>query len=135
MVRSKFSVIVALAYTFLIACALLYPRAAGNLVSSDYLILRIFHKILFVSGPLEIFGNFFLFIPVLLALIHAAPEFRVRYMALICCLGSAAVEAAQTWIPGRVSSVRDFVSNTLGVVATLLVMKLNPRLTSWIKGI
>ena len=107
----------------------------GALSTSDNFLYRVIHRILFISGPLEIIGNFLLFVPVLLALIHAAPEVRVRYMALICCLGSATVEIAQSWIPGRVSSLIDFVSNTLGVVVAVAVMKINPRLTHWVRGI
>ena len=135
MVRSKFSVLVALIYAFVIACALLYPKTMGALSTSDNFLYRVIHRILFISGPLEIIGNFLLFVPVLLALIHAAPEVRVRYMALICCLGSATVEIAQSWIPGRVSSLTDFVSNTLGVVVAVAVMKIHPRLTHWVRGI
>ena len=135
MVRSKFSVLVALAYALAIAAALLFPKTIGHVQSSENPFVDVLYKILFISGPIEVVGNFFLFVPVLLALVHAAPEVRVRYIALLCCLGSATVEIAQSWIPGRVSSLSDFISNTLGVVAIIAVMNKFPRLTHWVKGI
>lgn len=135
MVRSKLSVFIALAYAVAIGVALLFPKTVGHVQSSENLLLEILYFILFISGPLEVIGNFFLFVPVLIALIHAAPEVRVRYVALICCLGSATVEIAQSWIPGRVSSMTDFVCNTLGVVFAIAIMQANPKLTHWIRGI
>jgi glycopeptide antibiotics resistance protein len=135
MVRSKLSVIVALIYAFAIACALLFPKTVQEVSSTENFLFRLLHKILFISGPLEVIGNFLLFIPVLLALIHASPTVRLRYMALICCLGSASAELAQSWIPGRVSSLRDFISNSFGVVLILVLMKKYSRFTLWVKGI
>ena len=133
--RSKFSVVVALMYTIFIAGALLFPRLHESSQNSEGLLMAGIRKLLFVSGPLEVIGNFLLFVPVLLALIHAAPGVRIRYLALICCFGSATVEISQSWIPGRVSSIRDFVSNCVGVLLTILILRINPRFTHWVKGI
>jgi len=135
MARTKLSVFVALGFFFAIACALVYPNTKSTLTSEDNPVYRVIHKVLFLSGPLEVLGNFLLFVPVLFALIHIAPKVRVRYLALICCFGSATVEIAQTWIPGRVSSMRDFISNSLGIALTVAIMTSQTRFTQWVRGV
>ena len=83
------------------------------------IISRILHEILYLTGPPEIFLNFLLFIPFFLALLFLNPALSRYWAALISCLTSAGVELAQSQIPGRVSSVRDFLSNCVGVAVAL----------------
>jgi glycopeptide antibiotics resistance protein len=84
------------------------------------LLKRIFHGILFLSGPLEVSLNFLLFVPFFLALLYLLPGLPRTGAALISCLVSAAAEIAQSQIVGRVSSWRDFLSNSIGVLIALI---------------
>ena len=83
------------------------------------IISRILHEILYLTGPPEVFLNFLLFIPFFLALLFLNPALSRDWAALISCLTSAGAEVAQSQIPGRVSSMRDFLSNCVGVVVAL----------------
>jgi glycopeptide antibiotics resistance protein len=98
---------------------LLLPRRASIDTAPVGFLKQLLHDILFLSGPPEIFLNFLLFIPLFFALSFLAPALDRRWAALIACLASAAAELAQSQIPGRVSSLRDFFSNCAGVVITL----------------
>jgi glycopeptide antibiotics resistance protein len=80
------------------------------------IISRILHEILYLTGPPEVFLNFLLFIPFFLAVLFLNPTLSLYSAALISCLTSAAAELAQSQIPGRVSSLRDFFSNCFGVL-------------------
>jgi glycopeptide antibiotics resistance protein len=92
---------------------------------------RILRDILFINGPLEIILNFLLFVPFFFALLVLAPGLSRSLVALISCLTSAVAELAQFQVPGRVSSLRDFFSNCLGVlVALVIVTSLSKRRTS-----
>jgi glycopeptide antibiotics resistance protein len=95
---------------------LLLPRRASVDTAPVGFLKRLLHDILFLSGPPEIFLNFLLFIPFFFALLYLAPALHRSWAALIACLASAAAELAQSQIPGRVSSLRDFLSNCIGVV-------------------
>lgn len=110
-------------YIPLLLVGLLLPRKVSVELDTESmnLIRRIFHEILFVSGPPEIFANFLLFIPFFYALVFLAPGLN-RWAALASCLTSGGAELAQSQIPGRVSSIRDFASNCLGVVMALIVV-------------
>jgi glycopeptide antibiotics resistance protein len=111
-------------YIPLLIVGLLLPRKVSVELNKESmnLIKRIFHEILFVSGPLEIFANFLLFIPFFFALVFLAPGLLNCRAALASCLTSGGAEMAQSQIPGRVSSIRDFASNCLGVVIALIVV-------------
>jgi glycopeptide antibiotics resistance protein len=101
---------------------LLLPRRASVDTAPVGFLKRLLHDILFLSGPPEIFLNFLLFIPFFFALVFLAPALHRGWTALIACFASAAAELAQSQIPGRVSSLRDFVSNSVGVVIALFVL-------------
>jgi glycopeptide antibiotics resistance protein len=91
------------------------------------IISRILHEILYLKGPPEIFLNFLLFIPFFLALLFLNPALSRYWAALISCLTSAGAELAQSQIPGRVSSMRDFLSNCVGVVVACAVVTVLPK--------
>jgi glycopeptide antibiotics resistance protein len=107
-------------YMALLFTGLLLPRKATVEPAPMGLLKRIFHEILFLSGPLEVFLNFLLFVPFFLALLYLLPGLSRTGAALISCLVSAAAEIAQSQIVGRFSSWRDFVSNSIGVLIALI---------------
>jgi glycopeptide antibiotics resistance protein len=110
-------------YIPILLVGLLLPRSTANDIDATPMgiISRILHEILYLTGPPEIFLNFLLFIPFFLALSFLNPALSRYWAALISCLTSAAAELAQSQIPGRVSSMRDFFSNCVGVVLALTV--------------
>jgi glycopeptide antibiotics resistance protein len=111
-------------YIPVLLLGLLLPRNTAIDIDTTptSIILRIFHEILYLTGPPEVFLNFLLFIPFFLALLFLNPALSRYWAALISCLTSAAAELAQSQIPGRVSSMRDFLSNCVGVVVALAVI-------------
>jgi glycopeptide antibiotics resistance protein len=80
------------------------------------LIERLLHEILFLSGPPEIILNFLLFIPFFFALVVLVPALSYNQALLISVLTSFAAELVQSQITGRVSSVRDCLTNSIGVM-------------------
>ena len=100
------------------------PRKASVDTAPMGVLKRLLHDILFLSGPPEIFLNFLLFIPFFFALLFLAPSLDRRWATLIACLASAAAELAQSQIPGRVSSLRDFLSNCVGIVITFAAISI-----------
>ena len=105
-------------YIPVLLLGLLLPRKTANDIDATPtgIIPRLLHEILYLTGPPEIFLNFLLFIPFFLALLLLNPALSRYSAALISCLTSAAAELAQSQIPGRVSSIRDFFSNCVGVM-------------------
>lgn len=106
-------------YIPILLLGLLFPRTISLDPEPMGLIMGIFHEILFLTGPPEIILNFLLFIPFFFALLHLVPGLSHPRAALISCLTSASVELAQSQIPGRVSSLRDFISNCVGAIIAL----------------
>ena len=111
-------------YIPILLLGLLIPRNTANDidVTPTGIISRILHEILYLTGPPEIFLNFLLFIPFFLALLFLTPALSRYLAALISCLTSAAAELAQSQITGRVSSMRDFFSNCVGVMIALALV-------------
>jgi glycopeptide antibiotics resistance protein len=103
---------------------LLLPRSAATGIDSAPVgfIRRLIHEILYLTGPPEIFLNFLLFIPFFFAILFLAPTLSRHWAAFISSLTSAAAELAQSQIPGRVSSMRDFFSNCAGVMIVFAVV-------------
>ena len=116
MPRPKLKTLILGLYIPLLLVGLLWPRNAAIKSEPMNFIKGILLDILFLSGPPEIFLNFLLFIPFYIALLYLAPALTRPWAALISCLTSAAAELAQSQIPGRVSSLRDFLCNCLGVL-------------------
>ena len=118
------------------------PRSTATIIDPAPvgLIRRLIHEILYLTGPPEIFVNLLLFIPVFFAISFLAPSLSRPWAALISCLTSAVAELAQSQIPGRVSLMRDFLSNSVGVFATLALLpalstrkKLSKAFTSYLR--
>jgi glycopeptide antibiotics resistance protein len=110
-------------YIPILLLGLLLPRITANDIDETPtgIISRILHEILYLTGPPEIFLNFLLFIPFFLALLFLNLASSRYKAALISCATSAASELGQSQIPGRVSSLRDFFSNCVGVVLALVI--------------
>lgn len=105
-------------YIPILLMGLLLPRSTATGIDSAPMgfIRGLIHEILYLTGPPEIFLNFLLFIPFFFAILFLAPAISRHWAAFISCLTSAAAELAQSQIPGRVSSIRDFFSNCVGVI-------------------
>jgi glycopeptide antibiotics resistance protein len=108
---------------------LLLPRSAttGGDSAAVGFARRLFHDILYLTGPPEILLNFLLFIPFFFAILFLAPTLSRSWVAFISCLTSAAAELTQSQIPGRVSSMRDFFSNCVGVMIAFTLVPHLPR--------
>jgi glycopeptide antibiotics resistance protein len=105
-------------YIPILLVGLLLPRSTETIAENPPIgfIKRLLHEILYLTGPPEIVLNFLLFIPLFFAISSLTTKFSRPWSAFISCLTSAAVELVQSQISGRVSSLRDFFSNCLGVM-------------------
>jgi glycopeptide antibiotics resistance protein len=105
-------------YIPILSMGLLLPRDTATALDSVPMgfIGRFIHEILFLKGPPEIFLNFLLFVPFFFAILFLVPALSRPWAAFVSCLSSAAAEIAQLQIPGRVSSMRDFFSNCVGIM-------------------
>ena len=108
-------------YILILFVGLLVPRSTTTGIQSapEGFIRRWIHEILYLTGPPEIYLNFLLFIPFFFAISILTPTLSRPRAALISCFTSATAELAQSQIPGRVSSMRDFLSNCVGVMIGL----------------
>ena len=111
-------------YIPILLLGLLLPRSSETRIDSAPVgfIRRLIHEILYLTGPPEIFLNFLLFIPFFFAISFLVHTLSRLWAAFISCLTSAAAELAQSQIPGRVSSIRDFFSNCVGVMIALALV-------------
>ena len=111
-------------YIPILLMGLLLPRSTATGIDPAPMgfIRRLIHEILYLTGPPEIFLNFLLFIPFFFAIMFLVPALSRPWAAFISCLTSAAAELAQSQIPGRVSSIRDFFSNCVGVMIALALV-------------
>jgi glycopeptide antibiotics resistance protein len=123
-------------YISIYLLAMVFPRKVpkDQLDPSNFL-KKLFQDLLYLSGNLEFIGNTFLLVPMFLILIKLFGRLKDRYALIICLLLSAGAEFAQSFIPGRVSSLRDFILNSSGAVAVffihfLYVKKLSQQLNA-----
>jgi glycopeptide antibiotics resistance protein len=84
-------------------------------------IKRAFHQILYYGGPLEPVANFFVLIPAFAILLTFLGRSRAVWGVAICIALSATAESLQQFIPGRVSSFRDFALNSAGAISAYLL--------------
>ena len=94
----------------------------------------IFHKIIYLHGPLEKVGNVALVFILFIILPYLFPRLSIKAAALICCMLSACVESMQVFIPGRVSSLVDFLTNVIGVGSAFILVTRFPIISTWTKG-
>jgi len=111
----------AIFYLPLYLIAMLLPRKLPieQFTSSNFL-QRIFHELLYYSGHLEPVVNFLLLIPVFAFLLSVLGREKSLLSLLICISLSTFAEILQLLIPGRVSSLRDFLLNCAGSLTAFL---------------
>jgi glycopeptide antibiotics resistance protein len=102
--------------------AMVFPRKVpkDQLVTDNFL-KKLFQELLYLSGNLECIGNIFLLIPIFVILVKLFARFHAVFALTICILISASAEFAQSFIPGRVSSLRDFLLNCTGSLIVFLL--------------
>jgi len=112
----------AIFYLTLYLIGVLLPRKLPNeqFISSNFF-QRVFHELLYYSGHLEPVANFFLLIPVFTFLLSVLGREKSLLSLLICISLSAFAETLQLLIPGRVSSLRDFLLNCAGSLTAFLL--------------
>jgi len=116
--------VTAIFYLFLYAIGMLLPRKLpSEEATSSNILQRIAHQLLYYSGPMEPVANFFLLVPVLIFLIAILGERGENISLFICISLSATAEFLQRFIPGRVSSPRDFLLNSLGAICAFTIYK------------
>jgi glycopeptide antibiotics resistance protein len=120
--RSHLFVMASALYVTLLFAGLLLPRKITAEPAPTGLLKKLLHEIIFLAGPLEVLLNFLLFIPLFLALLCLLPGLSRYASAVISCLTSAVAEIAQSQIVGRVNSLRDFLSNSIGVLIALIAI-------------
>ena len=111
--------------------AMVFPRKVpkDQLDPSNFL-KKLSKDLLYLSGSLEIIGNMLLLVPMFVILIKLFFRLKAVYALMICILLSAGAEFAQSFIPGRVSSTRDFVLNSSGAATAYLIHQLYIKRTS-----
>ena len=117
----------AIFYVILYSTAMVLPR---NLPKDQFfshqsnVFKRIVHELLYYSGSLEPIANFFLLVPVFFVLLSFFGRTKPIIASIACVAISAIAELLQIFIPGRVASIKDFMLNSLGVMLTLLLYRM-----------
>ena len=125
--RRRIGKIGAILYTAIYAAAMIVPRSQANEDQSSThqgSITRFLHSILYYSGPLEPLANFLFLIPIFVFLIFLLGSSKSALALSICIALSLSAELLQRLIPGRVSSLQDFVLNCLGALTAFLMYRL-----------
>jgi len=109
-------------YVGIYILAMVFPRKVpkDQLVTDNFL-KKLFQELLYMSGNLEFIGNIFLLIPIFVILVKLFARVNAVFALTICILISASAEFAQSFIPGRVSSLRDFLLNCAGSLIAFLL--------------
>ena len=110
---------------------IVFPRKVpkAQLVTDNFL-KKLFQELLYMSGNLEFIGNIFLLIPIFVILVKQLPRVHAVFALTICILLSASAEFAQSFIPGRVSTIRDFILNSIGVISAFILYLLYSKKNS-----
>jgi glycopeptide antibiotics resistance protein len=107
---------------------MVFPRKVPkDQLMADSFLKKLFQDILYISGNLEFIANIFLLIPIFVFLIKMFTRAHAVYALAICILLSASAEFAQRFIPGRVSTIRDFVLNSTGVISAFIIYLFNSK--------
>lgn len=113
-------------YVGVYVLAMVTPRKVpkDQLVANNFL-KKLFQDLLYISGNLEFIANIFLLIPIFMILVMLVARVHAAYALTICILLSASAEFTQSFIPGRVSTIRDFTLNSIGVISAFILYQLN----------
>ena len=115
-------------YIVVYLLAMVFPRKVpkDQLIADNFL-KELFQDLLYLSGNLELIANFFLLIPIFLILVKLFVRAHALYALTICIFLSASAEFTQRFISGRVSTIRDFALNSIGVISALIIYLLNSK--------
>ena len=126
----RFFVIALIVYLSILLIFTLYPRPL--LESPDPTAIRdfleshanLFYKILYADTSLVYIGNYLMLFPLALLISWSYPNwpFWVRLSSGVGLSG--VIELVQLAIPGRVSDVVDFASNSLGFIAGIVLAEI-----------
>ena len=120
----KIGRISAIFYIILYAAAMLTPRklpSHDSTSTNSNFFKRIIQEILYYGGALEPVANFLFLIPVFVFLVIYLGSSKAILATIICVALSATAEFLQRFIPGRVTSLQDFLLNSLGALFALLI--------------
>ena len=121
----KIGQICAILYIFAYFAAMVAPRKSQEHFNSSGFLMKFLHELLYYSGPLEPVANFFFLMPIFLFLVINFGRAKAPMSLLICIALAATSEMLQSFIPGRVSSLQDFLLNSLGAVSAYLFEKID----------
>jgi len=120
----KIGQISAILYTFAYFAAMVAPRSSQEQFNSSGFLSKLLHGLLYYSGPLEPVANFFFLMPIFAFLVFKYGRSKAIMALFICIALSASAEILQILIPGRVSSLQDFILNSLGAFTVFMTDKL-----------
>ena len=102
--------------------AMVFPRKVpkDQLIADNFL-KKLLQDLTYLSGNLEFTGNIFLLTPIFVILVKLFARVHAVFALTICILISASAEFAQSFIPGRVSTIRDFILNSIGVISIFIL--------------
>ena len=105
--------------------AMVFPRKVpkDQLIADNFL-KKLLQDLLYLSGNLEFIGNIFLLTPIFVILVKLFARVHAVFALNICILISASAEFAQSFIPGRVSTIRDFLLNSFGAISAFIIYQL-----------
>ena len=126
----RFFVIALIVYLSILLIFTLYPRPL--LESADPRAIRdfleshanLFYKILYADTSLVYIGNYLMLFPLALLISWSYPNWPI-WVRLSSGVGlSGVIEMVQMAIPGRVSDVMDFASNSIGFIAGIVLAEI-----------
>ena len=128
----KIGQISAILYIFAYFAAMVAPKKNQNHFHSSNSLMKILHEILYYSGPLEPVANFFFLMPIFAFLVFRLGRSKAPFALFVCIGLSATSEILQIFIPGRVSSLQDFILNSLGALIAFLFQKVYANTTQYL---
>ena len=109
-------------YVGIYILAVVFPRKVPkNQLVTDNFLKKLFQELLYMSGNLEFIGNIFLLIPIFVILVKMFAGVHAVFALTICILISASAEFTQSFILGRVSTIRDFILNSIGLISVFIL--------------
>jgi len=132
---SKIGQILAALYLAFLLYITLVPRYENDSASENFIVRLLIKSFIYeptnfvldLDPVFAMLGNIVLFTPLFLLLQYSGRWLNPRWGVLVCGMVSGVIEMLQLWIPGRVSSLSDFLLNVSGPFALYLFMKLSKR--------
>lgn len=122
------------AYVTVLGLSVLWPRTISELSQgapasspTTNTAVQAANNVLYIDGFPELLGNFVMLIPIALLLSKIFPTLKALPILLVCLTITISIEFLQIYIPGRVSDVRDVVTNFLGAAIAVGLIHLKTR--------